>query len=141
MRHVGAKNPDDWQDLRKDKRSAVVVLATIAAGMASVLALLGILLNASRAADRANPIYWVLLLPFAWWAASLANYAAWAVKTLRPANAAATLISFLCAVFAAHSTPDPTLWLVASAITVIGAFAATLLFPGSLLARRMRPRC
>ena len=95
MRSEGRGSPEEWQQLRKDRRSAIVVGAVIIAGLAATLALLGILLGNSRGADRSTPLFWALLLPFAWWAASLANYTPWAVRVLRPAAALFVLIAFV----------------------------------------------
>ena len=132
---MSARNQDAWQRLRKDKRSAFVVLLIIAAGIAAILAFIGVLLGPSRAGDRANPLYWALLLPFAWWAAALANYTAWAVKILRSAAAIAALSVLLSLGIAANRGLNLTPWLLATLVAIPCAAIGAILFPKTLLSR------
>ena len=129
------RNQEAWQKLRRDKRSALVVLLVIAAGIAATLALIGVLLGSSRATDRSNPIYWALLLPFAWWAASLANYTGWAVSTLRPAAIVASLVALLSLGLAANQGLALTPWIVAALIAIPSAGIGALLFPTTILSQ------
>ncbi len=124
--------------LRKDKRSALTVLLVIAAGIAAILALIALLLPPTHSTDRANPLYWALLLPFAWWAAALAAYAPWATRTLRPAAAIAALTTLATLATATATQPDITPWLIATGIATPSALAAASLYPKSLLARNTR---
>ena len=126
----------EWQRLRRDKLSALVTLAVIVAGLASLLAVLGILLHPTRAADRSSPIYWVLMLPFAWWAASLASYTPWAVRTLRPAAIAFIVASLIALVLATRQNTSLTPWIVAAAVAIACAATGMALFPSSLLWNR-----
>lgn len=126
----------DWQTLRKDKRCALIVLLIITAGVAAILGLIGVLLGPSRSGDRANPVYWALLLPFAWWAASLANYTPWATRHLRSAGVVAVVTAIVSLAAASRSGADQTPWLIAAGIAMGAATAGLLLYPNSLLAQR-----
>lgn len=74
-----------WQRLRKDKPSS------LAAGMAMLCILLAtvgliiILVPGTHAEARGNPLYWLLMLPTAWWASSLAYFESKTAWTVRPA--------------------------------------------------------
>lgn len=138
MTQGGRESAEAWQVLRRDKRSALVVLVVIVGGLASLLAVLGVLLHAARAADRSSPLYWALMLPFAWWAASLANYAPWAVRVLRPAAVLTIVASLLALMVAAGQTTALVPWIVAAAVAVSCGTAGVFLFPGSLLSNRGR---
>ena len=129
-------HPQTWQTLRKDKRSALIVLPIITAGVAAILGLIGVLLGPSRSGDRANPMYWALLLPFAWWAESLANYTPWATRHLRSASVVAVVTAIVSLAAASRSGADQTPWLIAAGITLGAASAGLLLYPNSLLAQR-----
>ncbi len=129
------RNQEHWQKLRKDKQSALVVLLVIAAALAAILAAIGVLLGSSRNTDRANPVYWALILPFAWWAASLANYTPWAVNSLRPAALVATLIALASLAAALATQSDVTPWIIAASVAAPCAIAGAYLYPRTLLAR------
>ena len=129
------RNQEHWQKLRKDKRSALVVMLVIVAALAAILAAIGILLGSSRNTDRSNPLYWALILPFAWWAASLANYTPWAVNTLRTAAVVATLIALASLAAAAATQPHVTPWVVAAVIAAPCATVGAYLYPRTLLAK------
>ncbi len=138
MKPASRETEDDWQRLRRDKRSAVVVLAVIVAGLAALLAVLGICVHPTRTADRSSPLYWALMLPFAWWAASLANYTKWAVRSLRPAAVAAIFGSLLALALALYQNATPMPWLIAAVVATSGGAAGLWLFSGSLLSSRGR---
>ena len=134
------RNPEVWQKLRRDKTSALTVLLVIVAGIAAILAILGLLLGPTRIHDRANPLYWALLLPFARWAASLSAYTSLAARTLRPAAAIAALTT-LATLAAAHATqPDLIPWLIAACVAMPCALVGALLYPNTLLARQTPAR-
>ncbi len=135
-RSARAANPQAWQILRRDKRSALTVLLVIAAGIAALLALIALLLGPTRVHDRTSPLYWALLLPFAWWAASLAAYNPWATRTLRPAAAIAALTTLAALAAATATQPTITPWLIATTIAIPAALAAVLLYPTTLLAQQ-----
>ncbi len=129
------RNQEHWQKLRKDKRSALVVMLVIVAALVAILAAIGILLGSSRNTDRSNPLYWALILPFAWWAASLANYTPWAVNTLRIAAVVATLIALASLAAAAATQPHVTPWVFAAVIAAPCATVGACLYPRTLLAK------
>ena len=138
MTQGGRDSAAAWQVLRRDKRSALVVFLVIVAGLASLLAVLGVLLHTSRPGDRASPIYWALMLPFAWWAASLANYTPWAVRVLRPACGVSVVASLIALVAAARQTAELVPWFLAMAVACSCGVTGFFLFSGSLLAARGR---
>jgi hypothetical protein len=101
-------NPADDGDLRrrlrKDRQASIAVLAGCAAGLAAVLAWMGVLLPADRAVNRIDPLYWLMVAPLVAWALAATGFAPWALRLLRPilivaplAAAAALVWALLCA--------------------------------------------
>lgn len=134
MKSQSVNDRTAWQRLRKDVRSSVAVLAIVLAGLAALLSLFWALLEYSRATDRSTPLYWVLLLPFAWWAASVASFTPWALRLVRPA---AMVFIVLAAVTVWLALLDGSGWLLslgAAAVAVVGSGVGLLLYPGSLVA-------
>ena len=129
------KDPDVWHQLRRDKRAAFTVLLTIAAGLFAILAVIALLLPPTHSADQADAWYWALLLPFAWWAASLAAYTPWAVRTLRPAASLIALIVLIALAAAAATRPNIRPWVIAACVAAPSALAGLIIYPRTLLAR------
>ena len=73
-----------WTRLRVDRPSALAVGLVLVACIASLLGVLAMVTDAPMH-GRASPLYWLLMLPFAWWAASLAAYEPGATRGLWPA--------------------------------------------------------
>ncbi len=126
------RNQEHWQKLRKDKRSALVVMLVIVAALAAILAAIGILLGSSQNTDRSNPLYWAAFRLVGRFAGQLH---ALAVNTLRTAAVVATLIALASLAAAAATQPHVTPWVVAAVIAAPCATVGAYLYPRTLLAK------
>lgn len=84
---------------------------------------------------RGNPLYWLMMLPFAWWAVSLASYEPTPVRLLKPAQVLAPLVAIASAATATRMGEDPTPFWVATAVSAVAAVTGWLLYRGSMLER------
>jgi hypothetical protein len=85
MTGAGRRDADYRKRLKRDRRSAVVVLSAIAAVLVAIVAWFLIAFTNDTVADtRAAPAYWIVMLPFAYWAVQLASYADRPIQWLRP---------------------------------------------------------
>jgi hypothetical protein len=127
--------------LKRDRRCAVVVLAAIAAMLAAAVIWLLLLSDAAPAETRGRPVYWLIMLPLAFWAVQLASYTPWTLRWLRAAQMAAPVLAALgCGAAIWIASPAliaaGVLFGVCLAATVIGTVARR----GSLLdSRRVGP--
>lgn len=101
--------------------------------MAALLALIGLLLPGSHLEARASPLYWGLLIPFAWWASGLGAYKPRAVRTLRPALVLAPALAAGTLVAVLWRGEEPTTWIIACAVSFAGAMASAVLYDRSML--------
>jgi hypothetical protein len=120
--------------LKRDRRCAVVVLGAIAAMLTAVVIWLLVLSDASPAETRGRPVYWVTMVPLAYWAIQLAAYTPWTLRWLRVARTAAPILAAL-GVGAAVWTGSPVLTVTAVLFGVCLAATCTgaLALRGSLL--------
>jgi hypothetical protein len=116
--------------LKRDRRSAVVILSAIAAMLTAVVIWLLLLSDKSPAGTRGQPVYWMLMVPLAFWAIQLASYTPWTLRRLRVAQTAAPILAGL-GVGAAAWTGSPALTVTAVGLGV--CLAAT--FTGVLALR------
>ena len=124
-----------WARLRKDARSALAVGCALLASLMALLCILGLLFVGPPSQTRGNPLYWLCLLPFAWWASGLTSYEPRPVRMLRPALALAVVASLASVGVAAALGRDLVLWIVGTTITVVSAVATEFFYRGSLLYR------
>lgn len=111
------------------------MLCALIACLAALLCVLVLLVPGPHYAARANPFYWLLLLPFAWWANGVAAYEAGPLRTLRPALALAIVVALASIAAAVALGLDPAPWIIAASITILFAAASQIVYRGSLLAR------
>ncbi len=120
--------------LKRDRRSAVVVLCTIAAGLLSVVVWILFLSDDAVSLTRSKAVYWALMAPFAYWAVELAAYSRWPLRWFRTAQATAPIVCgagwIAAAIIGSPATAvSAALFGACVLATVVGAFA----YHGSLL--------
>jgi prepilin signal peptidase PulO-like enzyme (type II secretory pathway) len=121
--------------LRQDRAANVGVLAAFMAALPSAVAWMGLLLPLNRAADRSNPVYWLIMLPVVFWTLAAGSFAPWAVRLLRPVLLLAPLAAALALTVAFSRDASPAPWLAALAISVTAALIGWRAYGRSLLAR------
>ena len=122
-----------WERLRKDGNSALAVLLTMAAVFPAVIGLIVLLVPGSQPQARANPLYWLAMLPAAWWAVLLANYQAGAVRTIRLAMALGPMICGINALWAYKAGQGVTAYAVALVGSLLAAAAGWWFFNRSMV--------
>ncbi|TXN43107.1 hypothetical protein FV228_22000 [Methylobacterium sp. WL18] len=68
------RDPAYWQRLRKDRPSNVAAGLALVAGLAATVSVIGCLVPGPHGAARAQPLYWLSMLPLVWWANSLVRF-------------------------------------------------------------------
>jgi peptidoglycan/LPS O-acetylase OafA/YrhL len=107
----------------------------ILAVLAATLALLGLAVTGGQAEARANPVYWLILAPVAWWGGGLSGFGARQVRLMMPAIVVAPLLAVVCLTIAYTRGETITLWVVATVVTIIAALACRAFYDRSLLKR------
>ena len=107
----------------------------IASGVCAVVALVAIVVGGSQMQARANPLYWLLLVPFAWWGSSLAYYEPWAVRLFGPVLIGSPLLATAVFVAAYRQGENVTPSVVALAVSIMCSVGAAWAYRGSLLRR------
>ncbi len=107
----------------------------IIAVLAASLALIGLIVSGGQAETRANPIYWLILLPVAWWGGGLSGFGARQVRLMVPAMVAAPILAALCLVIAAGRAEAVTPWVIATIVAAVAAIVSRLFYDRSLLKR------
>ncbi|WP_041862786.1 MULTISPECIES: hypothetical protein [Pseudomonadota] len=118
-----------WARVRKDARSALAVGSAL---LASLMALLCLLVPGPQAQARGNPLYWLCILPFAWWANGLAAYEP---RPVRPALIVAVATAPASLAIATVLGKEPLLWTIGAGIALISAALAEYFYRGSMLYR------
>ncbi len=121
--------------LCQDQAANIASLAGLVAGLAATLAWMGILLEPNRAADRATPVYWLIMLPLVFWGSSAIRFELWALRLLRPVLLLAPIFAAL-ALWDAPGRPTSSLapWLASLAVSATAALVGWLAYGRSLLA-------
>lgn len=128
------RDPEYWQRLRKDVRS------NIAAGLAGVAVLSGTIsvisigVSGNQFEARANPLYWLLMIPMVWWVSGLSTFAALYVRSWKPVMAVACVSSAASLAVAMNRTEDWHIWAFSFVITVAAAAASLMVYRNSLVA-------
>ncbi|MEE3624580.1 hypothetical protein UCD39_11345 [Nitrospirillum sp. BR 11752] len=125
-----------WQRLRRDKASNFSAGAMALSCLFAVVCWIGILVPGNQAHGRASPIYWIFMLPFAWWGGSLMHFTPWSVQVMRLMFWIAPLGAAGAAVFAAFNTPEFAIpSLIALGLTCAMSAIGYVLYRHSLLRR------
>jgi len=124
----------DSQPLKRDRRAAVVVLSAIAAMLLAAVAVVLVLTGGTQ--GRGTALYWLVMLPLAYWATQLAAYAPTALRWLRATTWLAPFLSGAALGLSLRFAPPATaacgvLFAACAVATAISLFA----FRGSLLER------
>lgn len=127
---------EDARQLRQDKRSGFATYLTVMAWVPIVVAVGMLVAPGEQGEARGNPLYWLPMLPLAWWAVALTRYEGWAVRSIRWAQAAAPVAAAMVALFAWQSGDAAVPFLVAGAVSLAVAAVAWILYTGSLLQRQ-----
>jgi hypothetical protein len=120
---------------RKDGRSNAAVLLTACAIVVSAVWLTMVTVPGTQYAARGNPLYWLILLPVAWWVSSLAACEPHAIRWWKPALALACTISTTCLVLAVAAEQGVTLNAAGCAVTLAATVGSLVAYRGSLVAR------
>lgn len=124
-----------WQRLRKDRRSNAAAICAAIAALAATMTVISMTVQGGVAESRANPLYWLLMLPAMWWLTGLTSFEPRAVRLWKPALAVATGASVVAAALAMRAAETWTGQTVACTVTPIAAAASLLLYRGSLVQR------
>jgi hypothetical protein len=124
-----------WQRLRKDRRSNAAAIFAAITVLAATLTVISVTIEGGVAESRANPLYWLLMLPGVWWVTGLTSFEPRAVRLWKPALAVTCGTSTIAAIVAMRATGTWTAQTVACAVTLIAATASLLLYRGSLVER------
>lgn len=131
---ISYRNSEYWQRLRRDLRSNGAAGAAALAMIFCVLPWIHILVPGNQFQTRANPLYWMLMLPGAYWFANLIRFKPWAVVIMRSMYvlapfAAGGALAYTAAVSPADNGPPAVLL----ALSCIASIVGYLLYRRSLL--------
>ncbi|WP_260597053.1 hypothetical protein [Sphingomonas endolithica] len=129
------RDPIYWQRLRKDRRSGIAGILTAIALVAATVSVSMILVSGSQYEARANPLYWALMLPMAWWVNGLTAFEPFYVRSWKAVLALACLASGASLAIDIWHDDDWTVSAVNAAVTVVSAIASMIAYRGSLVAR------
>lgn len=122
-----------WARLRKDQPSNWAVGLAIVAVLAAALAILGLAVPGAQAESRANPLYWAILLPMAWWGSGVAAFEPRPVRILAVVTYAAPVVAAICLFTAVARDRGWTIWLASAVIATAAATGSRLAYGRSLL--------
>ncbi len=133
---------DYWRRLRKDKASNLAVGGLVIGALATTVSLLALVFPHSDGAmhNRGNPLYWLLMLPFALWGWDLSTFSPHSVRTMRPAMIVLPTLCGIVLIMAGHDEDvlggfGAGFWVTLAAflVTVIGTLVSWVFLPRSLL--------
>ncbi|USU09726.1 hypothetical protein NF700_05490 [Sphingomonadaceae bacterium OTU29MARTA1] len=124
-----------WARLRVEPRSQWAAGLAVIAGLAVTLAVIGLLVPGNHFESRANPLYWLLMLPLVWWASELMGFEPLAVQIMPWVTSLAPLGSAIC-LAVAFSIGEPwQIWLVDFIICICASIGSRMTYRDSLLQR------
>lgn len=125
-----------WQRLRVDKRSGIAALLSAAAAICTALNILMATIGPiSQAASRANPAYWLVFLPMAWWVVQLVNYEPLAVRYWRYILLVFCIVNGGIVLVLNSSGELESVTMFIAAAAVVCAASSLLAYRGSLVAK------
>jgi hypothetical protein len=122
-----------WQRLRNDRRSNAAAIGAAIAALAATMTVISVTVQGGVTESRANPLYWLLMLPMVWWVNGLTSFEPRAVRLWKPALAIASGTSSIAALLAIRAAGTWTGQTVACTVTLIAAAASLILLRGSLV--------
>lgn len=126
---------EHWQRLRKDKRSAFAVMSVSVAAMVTIIGVVALAVPGTQATGRANPLYWLIMVPAAYWVSSLLGYEPWAVATFRFSLVILPLVAVVALLWSLERGEGVTAHLVLLGLSGVFSMSAELFYRGSLLQR------
>jgi hypothetical protein len=132
---VKRRDAEYWQRLRTDRRSGTAVLFTAVAAVVTAVATTMASVPGTQWEARTSPIYWIVLMPVAWWVSSLAAYEPWAVRIWKPSLIILCAIHGICLAVAISGNQDVMLTACSFVLTIACAAAGMVALRGSMVAR------
>jgi hypothetical protein len=129
------RDAEYWQRLRKDRRSGIAVLFTAVAAVVAAVAVTMVAVPGTQWEARTSPIYWIVLIPVAWWVNALAAYESWAVRSWKPVLAALCIVHAICLTLAVIGSRNVMLTAGTFVLTIACAAAGLSALRGSMVAR------
>ena len=96
---------------------------------------ISLMIGGTHDKSRANPLYWLLMMPMLWLVTGLTSFEARHVRLWKPALALACIASAIAAFVAMQAAGTWTGQTVACAVTPLAAAASLFLHRGSLVQR------
>ncbi|WP_419828631.1 hypothetical protein [Methylobacterium sp.] len=124
------------QRLRQDRPSNVAAGLALVAGVAATISVIGCLVPGPHGPTRAQPLYWLSMLPLVWWVNGLVRFEPRAVRNWRSTLALACLGAGACLAAALWRAEDWTLPALGCAVTLASAGASLAVHRDSLVARK-----
>ncbi len=93
------------------------------------------MVEGNREQTRANPLYWLVLLPVAWWAAELSAFEPGSVRAMKLLTVIAPATALLCLLIAVSLEENWVLWLTSFIVSGVTAFGSRMAYRDSLLQR------
>lgn len=124
-----------WQRLRKDRRSNAAAMLAALACLTATVSIISIAVGGTHYQSRANPLYWILMLPMVWWVSGLSRFEPRSVRLWRPALALASIASLVAAAVAMHAAGPWIGQTIACAVTLAAATTSLLSYRGSVVDR------
>jgi len=131
-----AAGSEDVRRLKKDKRSGFAAIFTVLAWLPVVVGVGMMTAPGTQYEARENPLYWLPMLPFGWWAVALLNYDGWAVRSIRGAQAAGPVAAALVALIVWRGGGSVTEFVVAAGVSLVAAVIGWISYTDSLLQRQ-----
>lgn len=118
--------PRPYDYLKRDVPTTVALLAGVAAAAMPVLSTTYIMVPHGYIASRSDPLYWLIMLPVAFWVWGITSFDPWAIRILVPVLILAPVTDILIAKFCGLSGGDLTAMWVLAALSVVFAIVGTI---------------
>lgn len=111
--------PRPYDYLKRDVPTTVALLAGLASAAMPVLSATFIMVPHGYMVSRGNPLYWLLMLPVAYWAWGIMSFDPWAIRLLAPLLIIAPIMDILIVVYSGMSGDDLTALRVLAFLSII----------------------
>lgn len=133
-------DPAYWQRLRRDRRSNAAAILGAVAALSGTLGLVAALVGGTHHVARADPLYWLLMLPMVWWVSDLTRFLARSLRFRTPAMALSCAGATFGPILGTARGEDVVLPLLNLGVCVLAATASLVLRRGSLVDRERPAR-